>query len=333
METHGPESSEPLLAAAAPVIEDEAVISFGSGPPQVVTVLAFDSLLLLGAPVESALRSGIWTERFGDFMCGIPGLGVRNMLGLGSTDYGSERSVMVLRAPIRGMKLSRYKERAFQRIELIACDVFSINADLDSRYILAPLEAGRSLFHRSEAVSRFELSLLPGWTEETATEVLRASLNIHSIDATVRPRSEKNQLITRTNRAEKWATFVILSFILIVAAFNVMASLTMLLLDKKNDMEVLHAMGLSGVRLERVFALQGVLINAAGGTIGLVLGVLLVWGQQTFGWVKLQGSVIPAYPVALQWTDAAGTLLVVVVVGGVGSGWMVKKLVQRLLQR
>jgi lipoprotein-releasing system permease protein len=145
----------------------------------------------------------------------------------------------------------------------------------------------------------------------------------------VRTRAEKNALITQTNRAEKWATFVILSFILVVAAFNVMASLTMLLLEKKQDIEVLNAMGLTGWRLEQVFAWQGVLINAIGGVIGAAVGLLLVGGQQQFGWVKLQGSVIPAYPVEWMATDVLGTLGVVVLIGGIGSGWMVRNLVRR----
>ena len=105
----------------------------------------------------------------------------------------------------------------------------------------------------------------------------------------------------------------------------------MLLLDKREDMAVLHAMGLSGWRLEQVFSLQGLLINTVGGTIGALVGIILVWGQQTFGWVQLQGSVIPAYPVQLEWTDVISTLAIVIVIGGVGSGWMVRRLVRRLL--
>jgi len=93
----------------------------------------------------------------------------------------------------------------------------------------------------------------------------------------------------------------------------------------------LHAMGLSGWRLEQVFSLQGLLINTVGGTIGALAGIILVWGQQTFGWVQLQGSVIPAYPVQLEWTDVINTLAIVIVIGGVGSGWMVRRLVRRLL--
>jgi lipoprotein-releasing system permease protein len=105
----------------------------------------------------------------------------------------------------------------------------------------------------------------------------------------------------------------------------------MLLLEKREDMTVLHAMGLSDWRLEQVFSLQGLLINSSGGLIGALIGTLLVWGQKTYGWVQLQGSVIPAYPVELEWTDVIGTLTVVVLIGGVGSGWMVRRLVRRLL--
>ena len=105
----------------------------------------------------------------------------------------------------------------------------------------------------------------------------------------------------------------------------------MMLLDKRQDMEVLNAMGLSGWKLEQVFALQGVLINTIGGVIGTITGILLVLGQQHYGWVKLQGSVIPSYPVALETMDVLGTLTIVVIIGGIGSGWMVRNLVHRFV--
>ena len=170
-----------------------------------------------------------------------------------------------------------------------------------------------------------------GVSEDEAADAIRTRIAAENLDWQVRTRSEKNKLITQTNRAEKWATFVILSFILVVAAFNVMASLTMMLLDKRQDMEVLNALGLTGWKLEQVFALQGVLINTIGGVVGAVFGTVLVLGQQTFGWVKLQGSVIPSYPVALEMFDVVGTLTVVVIIGGIGSGWMVRNLVHRFV--
>ena len=145
-----------------------------------------------------------------------------------------------------------------------------------------------------------------------------------------RTRAEKNALVTKTNRAEKWATFAILSFILVVAAFNVMASLTMLLLDKRQDIEVFQAMGLTGRRLERVFSLQGLLINTVGGLLGAGIGMALVLGQARWGWIALEGSVVPHYPVVLQAGDVAGVLAVVVLIGGLGSALMVRVLVRRL---
>lgn len=327
----GPESESPMILAAAPVIEEEAVAAFGTGAPLVITLLAFDSLLLQGAPIERALRSKKWNPELHDMPCVTLGIGVRNMLGIGRINEGLEHALIRFKAPIRGKKLSKHRERAFQSREALGCDAFSINADLDSRYVLAPLAFAQDLFGLDRAVSRFELAIAPGLSEDEIAMHMRHSIATAPQPIRIRTRSEKNQLITQTNRAEKWATFVILSFILIVAAFNVMASLTMLLLDKREDMAVLYAMGLSGWRLEQVFSLQGLLINTVGGTVGALVGIFLVWGQQTFGWVQLQGSVIPAYPVQLELTDVIGTLVIVIVIGGVGSGWMVRRLVRRLL--
>ena len=328
----GPESEEPLIRHAAPVIEEETVVAFGAGAPLVVTMLAFDSLLLEAAPVERALRSKTWNPEMHGLPCVTLGIGVRNMLGIGRIHEGPEHALIQFKAPIRGKKLSKHRERAFQSREALGCDAFSINADLDSRYVLAPLSLAQDLFGLDGAVSRFELALMPGVSEEKAAEIMSASIDAAPEAIRIRTRSEKNQLITQTNRAEKWATFVILSFILVVAAFNVMASLTMLLLDKREDMAVLHAMGLSGWRLEQVFSLQGLLINTIGGAMGALAGIALVWGQKTYGWVQLQGSVIPAYPVELEWTDVVSTLTIVIAIGGVGSGWMVRRLVRRLLK-
>lgn len=326
----GPESAQPMIAAAAPVIENEAVVSWNGNAPHVVTVLAFDSTLLQAAAIEPALRAGEWMPELApDAACVALGLGVRNLLGVRSIQDDSEFASLLFRAPIRGKKLGRDKERAFRAERAFACDVFSVNAEIDRKYVLAPLSFARQLFERDSSVNRFELVPVPGMDEVRLAAALNAQLTAAGLPARARTRAEKNALITQTNRAEKWATFVILSFILVVAAFNVMASLTMLLLEKRHDIEVFNAMGLTGWRLEQAFAWQGVMINAIGGVLGTAIGMALVMGQQAFGWVKLQGSVIPAYPVALEAGDVLGTLGVVIVIGGIGSGWMVRNLVRR----
>ena len=104
----------------------------------------------------------------------------------------------------------------------------------------------------------------------------------------------------------------------------------MLLLDKKEDLQVLRAMGLPQAQMESTFALQGLAINVIGGLAGVALGSLLILGQATYGWLTLEGSVVPAYPVRLAWGDVLGTLAVVVLVGGLGSASMVRLLLRRL---
>lgn len=318
-------SEQPSVGRWAPVIEDEAVAQLRSGTPAVVSVLAFDSAFVGITPVEGAIRSGVWRGEWNDMPALTLGLGVRNVLG--ATTRTDQASLVTLRAPIRGKSLARGRERALRSLEAWSVDVFSINADLDVRYVLMPLEAARTLFDRPDAVSRFELQPAMGWSVE---EVV-ADLALKLPEGTrLRTRAEKNALVTKTNRAEKWATFIILSFILVVAAFNIMASLTMLLLDKREDIAVLQAMGLTGRRLEQAFSLQGLLINLIGGSAGLVVGMALVLGQAHFGWVKLEGSIVPAYPVRLAAGDALGTALVVTVVGGLGSALMVRLLIRRM---
>ncbi|MDA8978985.1 hypothetical protein N9F63_00335, partial [bacterium] len=256
------------------------------------------------------------------------GLGVRNKLGVGVGASGDQRAILTLSAPQRGKRLSRMREQAFQSQYVVATDVFSINADLDSRYVLVSLQTARELFNREAEISRVEWAPAEGVTVEEAVGGL--ALRLENTPYRVRTRAEKNALITKTNRAEKWATFAILSFILIVAAFNVMASLTMLLLDKRGDIEVLQALGFTGRRLERAFSLQGLLINTIGGLGGAGIGLLLVKGQERYGWLKLEGSVVPAYPVALEWLDVASVLAVVLLIGGLGSALMVRVLVRRM---
>ena len=143
MEQWGPDSDSPIIKSVAPVIEEEAVVSFGTGAPIVVTVLAFDSLMLETTPIERALLSKIWRSEMHNLPCVSIGIGVRNMLGIGRVQKGPEHALIQFKAPIRGKNLSKYRERAFQSREALGCDAFSINADIDSRYVLAPITLAR----------------------------------------------------------------------------------------------------------------------------------------------------------------------------------------------
>ena len=322
----------PGVAAWAPVLEDEVVVRADEAV-RVATVLGVQDRYRDVSHIDRAIVEGAYAV--GDtgtaFPCACLGLGVRSELSLRSDVL--DPPLFSVSAPIRGRKLARHRERAFRTQGMHACGTFSINADLDTRYLLLPLQEAQTLLDRNGEVSRFEIQAAPGWSQDdVAAAVMEAweeALGSEASQATTLTRDEKHKFITQTNRAEKWATFAILSFILIVAAFNIMASLTMLLIDKKRDLDVLHAMGMPVQMMEQAFGLQGLTINVVGGVVGIALGSMLVMGQATYGWLQLQGSVVPAYPVRLDLLDVAGTLAVVVVIGGLGSSAMVRHLIRR----
>lgn len=324
----------PGVATWAPVLEDEVVVRADEAA-RVATVLGVDARYRVVSQIDSAIVEGAYAVEDSSKTCGCLGLGIRSELALKSDRL--DPPLFSVSAPIRGRKLSRHRERAFRTEAVHACGTFSINADLDTRYLLLPLREAQDLLDREGRVSRIEIKALPGWTQtEVAEEVERAlteRLGEEATGMTTLTRDDKHKFITQTNRAEKWATFAILSFILIVAAFNIMASLTMLLLDKKKDLETLDALGMPVHMMEQAFGLQGLTINVIGGLVGVGLGSLLVMGQAAFGWLQLQGSVVPAYPVRLDALDVLGTLAVVVFVGGLGSSAMVRHLIRRQTSR
>jgi len=316
----------------APVLEDEVVVRADEAM-RVATVIGVDRRYREVSQIDLAVIEGTYAvdDTSRKMTCACLGLGVRSELSLRSDSLNPP--LFSVSAPIRGRKLARHRDRAFRTEGIHACGTFSINADLDTRYLILPLNSTQELLDRDGSVSRIEIKTLPGWGQaEVAAQVQNALDSEEKKDAsrvTTLTRDEKHKFITQTNRAEKWATFAILSFILIVAAFNIMASLTMLLLDKKRDLEVLDAMGMPVRMMEQSFGLQGLSINVIGGLVGIGLGSLLVTGQAAFGWLQLQGSVVPAYPVRLDLFDVLGTLAVVVFVGGLGSSTMVRLLIRR----
>ena len=311
--------NHPHIAHYSAVIESEAIIS-ANGSSEICTVLGVDSNYSKVTPVEQSIISGGWGND-----CCVLGYGIKSMLRLPADSIMQE--IVVFGAPIRGKKLSRHKEGAFRKLPQTACGTFSINADLDTKYVIAPIDFASELFGRNDEVSRYEISLNPG----SSIDDLRDLESEFSNNIWLRTRSEKHKFITQTNRAEKWATFVILSFILVVAAFNILASLTMMLIDKKEDLEIFKAMGLKNKDLELTFSLQGLAINIIGGLIGTVLGVGLVIAQAKWGFITLEGSVVPSYPVMLKLSDIIGVLAVVIGIGGLGSAAMVRYLIRKIV--
>ncbi len=233
---------------------------------------------------------------------------------------------LVIFAAKRKAKISVDPSNAFRSKPIGASGIFSITPDLDYQYIIVPIWFAEEVFDYTDRLSALEINLKQGVDHEAVRQ------NIQSLvgqDYVVKTRYELNEVIYQTNKTEKWITFMILTFILIIATFNVIGSLTILILDKRGDIHVLRSMGASKKLIRKIFLSEGLMISLAGGLLGLLIGFLLTLGQQEIGFVELGvPSVTQYYPVKMELPDFVAILITVVTLGLIAA-WLPVKFVLR----
>lgn len=316
-------SSFAEITGVSASLEDDVIVRF-DGQPTVATLRGIDTVFARLTDIDEMMRYGEFQLRRDGYECAIPGLGIQNELGI--PFHPEDFSVITVSAPMRGKKLSRYREKALNTLPLLVSGVFSVNAEMDVKYILSPISFARELFQYDNEVSLLSVGLAKGVRPERVKATLQEMLGG---DFLVETRYDKNILVHQTNRSEKWATFLILAFIMVIAAFNIMASLTMLIIEKRKDIFILQSMGLTAVHIRKVFSNQGVLINVIGAGVGLILGLALCYLQDTVGLIRLQGSIVSHYPVQVRWLDVLGVLATVITIGTLFSTAMVRYLIRR----
>ena len=204
----------------------------------------------------------------------------------------------------------------------------------DKQYILTSLDFTRHLFDQDNRLSSLELRLRPGSDfEAVKTEMQRlAEGRFHVYD-----RYEQQDDTFRIMKVEKLMAYIFLTFILIIACFNIIGSLSMLIIDKRSDVATLSSLGASEHQIIRIFLFEGRMISLMGAVIGILLGLLLCWLQQEYGLVRLGNSegsfVIDAYPVSVHPWDVVLIFITVVVVGFLSVWYPVRYLSKRLLRQ
>ncbi|MCB0402450.1 MAG: ABC transporter permease [Flavobacteriales bacterium] len=242
-----------------------------------------------------------------------------------SGDAAYQFSVIV---PKRGTKKGLAPDSEFNRKMAYAEGIFSVNPDFDTKYVVSSLEFVQGLLKHEGQLSSVELGL----SEDADWDEVKAQLQAIVGDRfKVQTRYELNELIFKTNKTEKWITFLILSFILVIASFNIIGSLTMLIIDKKEDVWTLRTMGASQKMIRKLFFTEGMLINFLGAIIGMSLGALICWMQLQFSLLKLEGGVVEAYPVELQLIDFVYVGIIVTIIGLLASWYPVRVLTKKHL--
>ena len=243
----------------------------------------------------------------------VPGAGVAWYLGINA--YNPYAIVRVY-VPKRGNASMMSLENSFNSDVLTVRSVFSTEQEQDEKLVLVPFEWLSELLEYEDKANDVELFVTPN---ADANKVKKEVLAAIGEDFSVKNQQEQQETLYRIMRSEKWAVYVILTFILILATFNVVGSLSMLMIEKRKDTEILKSMGADNSLIQRIFMNEGLLISVAGGVIGLLLGIILVLLQQQFGFVKFGTGggnyVVDAYPVLLKFKDVLLIFATILVVG------------------
>lgn len=254
------------------------------------------------------------------------GYGIANNLSLFIGEKSAEEVSVII--PKKGQKKSLIPGEEFHRKYAIPSGIFSITPEFDNKYVLGSLPFVQSLLDKPNQVSSMELKLKKNVNWEKAKKTIQ---EIVGKKYKVQTRYEMNELVYKTNETEKWITFLILSFILVIASFNIIGSLTMLIIDKKEDVWILKTMGANNKLIQKLFFAEGMLINLLGAFSGMVIGALLCWLQMEFGLLRLNGGIVDFYPMELKWMDFASISAIVISIGIIASWFPVRVLTKKYL--
>ena len=280
--------------------------------------------------IDSLIYEGEMKLGNNQFSYGVFGIGVLARLegyihteGVDVTPY----EIIQVRALLGGKKLSKQREEAIRDTTIMVSSVFKINPQLHNNYYVVPINYAKALLKYDNQINAVEIAVKEGYKNEDIKTKIE---EIVGSDFEVKTKYEQNELVFKTNKAEKLAVFFILCLIFVLATFNIIGSLTMLVLDKKKDIETFRSMGATNKMMKQVFFYEGLLINFIGGVTGITLGLIVCWLQQKFSLVTMDmGDKIEAFPVEVEWTDLLSILGAVVVIGLVSSYFPVKYLIQK----
>lgn len=256
----------------------------------------------------------------------VIGRGMANVLGVGLS-FITPLEVYI---PRRTAGFTLNPEDAFNRKIIFPEGVFSVEQEFDMSYIIVPIGFARNLLDYENEVTAVELGIREGFSENVVREEIQEILGD---EFSVLNRYQQHEWLYKVMETEKWAIFLILSFILLVASFNIIGSLTMLIIEKKKDIAVLTSMGASENLIRKIFLFEGWMISVVGALSGLILGFLISFAQMEFGLIKLYGAgtfIIDAYPVELQFPDFIYVFLTVLAIGFVAALVPVRYIIRRI---
>ena len=320
------------IAVAMETLEENALLSY-EGRQAIVTLKGVEDSFTELTQIEDLLygEGHFALEAPGGIHYGILGLQLCRTLGVG-VNYPDPMQVF---APKKGERINMANPAAsFNQDEFLSPNVvFAVKqGKYDASYALVSLDYARRVFDAEGQLSALELKCKDGVRVSSLKKDLQQQLGAQY---KVLDRYEQQADIYRIMEVEKLLSYLFLTFILVVACFNIIGSLSMLIIDKKADVQTLRNLGANDSQICKVFLFEGWMISTVGALVGMVLGILLCWCQMQFGWLKLGDQsgnfIVDAYPVSVHFWDVILVFFTVVVVGYLSVWYPVRYLSKRLL--
>lgn len=322
----------PEVDMVSECVQDQA-LAFYDGQQAMVNIMGVDDNFARMTRIQKILYGdGDFSLQAANLEYGVPGIRLAQTLGMGARWDG----FLKIYAPQREGQLTDMASPAdgFVTDSLISPGVvFAVNqAKYDRDYLITSIAFARRLFFRQGMVSKLMVKLKPGTDLDAAKREIK---NLAEGRFNVLDRFEQHADTFRIMQVEKVLAYLFLSFILVVACFNIIGSLSMLIIEKKKDVQTLRNLGATDRTLTRVFLFEGRMISALGAVVGILLGLLLCWLQQEFGLVPMGDSsgtfVVNAYPVSVHYSDVLIVFITVLAVGWAAAWYPVRYMSRRLL--
>jgi len=307
------------------VLEEQALLRYQE-KEFIATIKGVSSSYKDLVDFNTLLVDGDYIDSYSNNNVAVIGRGVAYYL---SVSIGNMFDQIQIFTPNYSAKTLLNPKTAFQQSSALPVGIFGIQAELDERYMIMPLEFVQNLSNRGEVISAIELKITNSKNMVAVQQELKKQLGDEFL---VQNRLEQQEFLYKILNTEKLVVFLILIFIMIIAAFNIVGSLSMLILDKKKDISALKSFGATHHNISAVFFYKSILTIAAGIFIGLFVGLSLAILQQNFGFIKMGsgGFVVDAYPVLIRVRDICVIIIVVLLIGLLASWYPAKSLSRKM---
>ena len=306
----------PGVAHFSQVVEEKAVLRYGD-EPTIAILKGVDSSYNNVTDVKSNIVRGRFDTGDSVAYRAVLGLELEGALGV---DVVHSLAPVTVYLPRRNVSTFVTPEDALNNGVLYPAGTFAIQQEFNSKYVITNIQFMRSLLELgADEMSALEIGIRPGADERQLKEKLELLLGK---GYKVQTRYEQNQSLYAIMQTEKWAVYVILSFIMIIAAFNMIGSLYMLVIEKEKDITILKAMGARQSLIMRIFLAEGLIIAGIGTALGFTLGGAFCLLQQRFGLIKLEGTsfLVDAYPVNMHHEDFVLVFVTIMIIG-IAASW------------